>query len=78
MKPHETGTDNPIDFPSDTDLAGYENVELRLEREELYNLMLLAHSRNITLNQLVEQILVQRIEELEQGNGVENEISDQG
>lgn len=65
MRPHETGTPNPIDFPQEMELDGRENVELRLEREELFNLMLLAHQRDITLNQLVEQILVERIRELE-------------
>ena len=48
---------------TDTPLDGCETVELRLDREELYLLMLAAHERNITLNQLVEDILRQFIEE---------------
>ena len=40
-----------------------ETIELRLDREELYLLMLAAHERNITLNQLVEEILQQYIKE---------------
>ena len=48
---------------TDTPLDGCETVELRLDREELYLLMLAAHERDITLNQLVEEILRQYIEE---------------
>ena len=44
-------------------LDGSETVELRLDREELYLLMLAAHERDITLNQLVEEILRQYIKE---------------
>ena len=50
-----TDTDAPLD--------GSETVELRLDREELYLLMLAAHERDITLNQLVEEILQQYIKE---------------
>ena len=48
---------------TDTPLDGGETIELRLEREELYLLMLVAHERDITLNQLVEEVLRQYIEE---------------
>ena len=48
---------------TDTPLDGSETVELRLDREELYLLMLAAHERDITLNQLVEELLRQYIEE---------------
>jgi predicted HicB family RNase H-like nuclease len=48
---------------TDTPLDGCETVELRLDREELYQLMLTAHERDITLNQLVEEILRQYIKE---------------
>jgi len=34
-----------------------ETVEIEIEEELLYQLMLLAHERDITLNQLVENIL---------------------
>ena len=48
---------------TDTPLDGGEIIELRLEREELYLLMLAAHERDITLNQLVEEVLRQYIKE---------------
>ena len=48
---------------TDTPLDGSETVEVRLDREELYLLMLAAHERDITLNQLVEEILKQYIKE---------------
>jgi hypothetical protein len=38
-------------------LDGYSEIELNLPKEELYQLMLLAHEQNITFNQLVENIL---------------------
>ena len=37
-------------------------VPLNLEKEQLYELMLAAHERNITLNELVEEILRAEIE----------------
>jgi predicted HicB family RNase H-like nuclease len=61
-----TGVGNMTDIAStdtDTPLNGSETVELRLDREELYQLMLIAHERDITLNQLVEEILRQYIKE---------------
>ena len=48
---------------TDTPLDGGETIELRLEHEELYLLMLAAHERDITLNQLVEEVLRQYIKE---------------
>lgn len=53
---------------TDTPLNGSETVELRLDCEELYQLMLLAHERDVTLNQFVEDILRQFIEEHKNGN----------
>ena len=38
-------------------------LELELDHDELYELMLLAHERDITLNQLVEQTLKHYMEE---------------
>ena len=61
-----TGVGNMTDIAitdTDTPLDGSETVELRLDREELYLLMLTAHERDITLNQLVEEILRQYIKE---------------
>ena len=40
-----------------------ETIELRLDRKELYLLMLAAHKRDITLNQLIEELLRQYIKE---------------
>jgi predicted HicB family RNase H-like nuclease len=40
-----------------------ETIELRLDQDVLYQLMLAAHERDITLNQLVEDILRQYIKE---------------
>lgn len=41
------------------------SIEVNLEEEVLYQVMLLAHERDITLNQCVEQILKLEIERLE-------------
>ena len=49
-------------------LDGSEIVELRLDREELFQLMLYAHEQDITLNQLVEQILKDYIKEYKNEN----------
>jgi hypothetical protein len=46
-----------------TPLDGREDLVLNLEREELYQLMLMAHEQDITLNQLVENILQQVIDQ---------------
>ena len=45
------------------DTDGRTDIVLHLEPAEVYQLMLLAHERDITLNQLVEDILRQFIEE---------------
>ena len=42
-------------------------VPLNLEKDQLFDLMLMAHERNITLNQLVEEVLRVEIERLENG-----------
>lgn len=42
-----------------------DEVELRLDIPMLYSLMLAAHQQDITLNQLVEKILKDRIKEVE-------------
>ena len=47
----------------DEPLDGREDIVLNLNREELYKLMLYAHEQDITLNQLVENILRDYIEE---------------
>lgn len=43
-------------------LEGRSTVEIELDREEWYQLMMMAHERDITLNQMVEQLLRQAIE----------------
>ena len=48
---------------TDPPLDGKEDIVLNLDREELYQLMLYAHEQDITLNQLVENILRTFIEE---------------
>jgi hypothetical protein len=45
------------------DTDGRTDIVLHLEPAEVYQLMLAAHERDITLNQLVEDILRQFIEE---------------
>jgi hypothetical protein len=42
---------------ADNKLKGKSTIELNLDKEMLYELMLMAHERDITLNQLVEDIL---------------------
>jgi hypothetical protein len=61
----------------DTKLDGRSDVVLNLEREELYELMLMAHEQDITLNQLVEQILQQYIDEYKKTAEDANENLDQ-
>lgn len=46
-------------------LDGREEVPIDIPKEELFQLMLAAHERDITLNQLVEQILRAHIEEVQ-------------
>ena len=41
----------------DAPLDNREDLVLNLEHDELYRLMLMAHEQDITLNQLVENIL---------------------
>lgn len=42
-------------------LDGRATVEIDLDREEWYQLMMMAHERDITLNQMVEQLLREAI-----------------
>jgi predicted HicB family RNase H-like nuclease len=67
MHYHATNTDNPVDFPLTEPASGRATVEVELDDHEWYELMKLAHQRDITLNQLVEQILREFI--LEHHNG---------
>lgn len=47
---------------SNQTLDGRATVAIDLDREEWYQLMIMAHERDITLNQMVEQILRQAID----------------
>jgi predicted HicB family RNase H-like nuclease len=47
----------------------YETVEVDLEHGLLFQLMLLAHKQDITLNQLVNKILREFVDDYEQKNG---------
>jgi len=44
-----------------------ETIEINLEHDVLFNLMLMAHERDITLNQLINQVLKDFIEKVENG-----------
>jgi predicted HicB family RNase H-like nuclease len=48
---------------ADEILEGKSIVELNLDKEMLFELMLMAHERDITLNQLVEEVLRTYIEQ---------------
>ena len=50
---------------SEEKLDGKETIELNLDKELLFDLMLMAHERDITLNQLIEEALRLFIEEHE-------------
>lgn len=47
---------------TESKLDGRSTVEIELDREEWYQLMMMAHERDITLNQMVELVLRQAIE----------------
>jgi predicted DNA-binding ribbon-helix-helix protein len=67
MNYHTTNTDNPVDFPLTESTPGRTTVEVELDDHEWYQLMKLAHERDITLNQLVEQILREFIQKHHNG-----------
>jgi hypothetical protein len=67
MNYHVTNTSNPVDFPLTEPADGRATVEVELDDHEWYELMKLAHQRDITLNQLVEQILRDFIQEHHNG-----------
>jgi predicted HicB family RNase H-like nuclease len=47
---------------SDTPLDGQEDIVLNIERDLLYQLMLMAHEQDLTLNQLIDRVLKEFIE----------------
>jgi predicted HicB family RNase H-like nuclease len=52
--------------PAEQPLDGRATVEIDLDREEWYQLMMMAHERDITLNQMVEQLLREAIAHYDQ------------
>ena len=50
-------------------LNGKSTVELNLDKELLFDLMLMAHERDITLNQLIEEALREFIKQYEADDG---------
>jgi hypothetical protein len=48
---------------TDDKLEGKSTIELNLYKEVLFELMLMSHERDITLNQLVEDVLRTYIEQ---------------
>ena len=71
MNYHVSNTNNPVDFPPADRRA---TVEVDLEDHEWYELMKIAHERDITLNQLVEQILRDFIQEHHSGTLPESTV----
>lgn len=68
MNYHVSNTNNPVDFPPAPEpKPGRVTVEVELDDHEWYELMKMAHERDITLNQLVEQILREFIQEHHNG-----------
>lgn len=55
-------SENEIDSVDENEMV---TIELNLDRDELYKLMLMAHERDITLNQLVASILTEAMERLQ-------------
>jgi len=54
-----------VNLMSEEKLDGKSTIELNLDKELLFDLMLMAHERDITLNQLIEEALRLFIEEHE-------------
>jgi hypothetical protein len=50
-------------------LDGKSTIELNLDKELLFDLMLMAHERDITLNQLIEEALREFIKQYEADDG---------
>jgi len=47
---------------SNPPLDGQEDIVLNIERDLLYQLMLMAHEQDVTLNQLIHRVLKEYIE----------------
>lgn len=59
-------SDNTLDDP-----MGRTPVDIDLSTREWFDLMCLAHEKDITLNQLVEQLLRELLDELEANLGAD-------
>ncbi len=57
---------------NDEKLDGKSTIELDLVREELFDLMMQAHERDITLNQFIENILRDLVDKIKMENLNEN------
>ncbi len=57
---------------NDEKLDGKSTIELDLEKEELFDLMMQAHERDITLNQFIENILRDLVDKIKMENLNEN------
>ena len=57
---------------NDEKLDGKSTIELDLEKEEIFNLMMQAHERDITLNQFIENILRDLVDKIKAEDSNEN------
>ena len=57
---------------NDEKLDGKSTIELDLEKEELFDLMVQAHERDITLNQFIENILRDLVDKIKAEDSNEN------
>ncbi len=57
---------------NDEKLDGKSTIELDLVREELFDLMMQAHERDITLNQFIENILRDLVDKIKTEDSNEN------
>lgn len=57
---------------NDEKLDGKSTIELDLEKEELFDLMMQAHDQDITLNQFIENILRDLVDKIKAKDSNEN------
>ena len=57
---------------NDEKLDGKSTIELDFEKEELFDLMMQAHDRDITLNQFIENILRDLVDKIKAEDTNEN------
>lgn len=63
----EDWLDKAIAIEAEEDYDTRVQVPLTLDRDQMYNLMAMAHEQDITLNELVELVLRQEIKRIENG-----------